>query len=127
MGLDMYAHALPKHTNRPVVDFDVQILDHEDAPLIHNWRKHPNLHGFMAALYFEKGGTSKDFNISTLELTTEDIDKLELAIKNHELPQTFGFFFGETTGQERDDDLAFIEKCREDFKKGRAIAYYAWW
>lgn len=127
MGLDMYAHSMPKDDSRPPVDFDVSQLDQDDAPRIHYWRKHPNLHGWMAALYTEKGGTSDDFNVNTVELTPDDIDALERDILENRLPETSGFFFGATTGEERADDLEFIRKCREQFAMGRSVAYYAWW
>lgn len=127
MGLDMYAHSMPKDDSRPPVDFDVNLLDQDCAPRIHYWRKHPNLHGWMAALYAEKGGVSEDFNVNTVELTPADIDALERDILENRLPETSGFFFGATTGEERDDDLEFIRKCREEFAAGRSVAYYAWW
>lgn len=127
MGLDMYAHSMEAEADRPEVDFDVNGLDAECTPRIHYWRKHPNLHGWMAGLYFEKGGTDNDFNVNTVELLPADIDRLERTILENRLPETSGFFFGQTTGEERDDDLEFIRKCREEFAKGRTIAYYAWW
>ena len=129
MGLDMYAHSIPTDENIPPVDFDIKILDERpgDCPRIHYWRKHPNLHGWMAGRYYEKGGTDDDFNVNTVELTPEDIDELERTILENRLPDTSGFFFGATTGEERDDDLEFIRKCRAEFAKGRTIASYAWW
>ena len=77
MGLDMYAHSMPKDDNRPPVDFDVEGLHLDHTPRIHYWRKHPNLHGWMAGRYYEKGGTDDDFNVNTVELTPGDIDELE--------------------------------------------------
>ena len=127
MGLDMYAHSMPKDDNRPPVDFEVEGLHLDNTPRIHYWRKHPNLHGWMAGRYYEKGGNDDDFNVNTVELTPEDIDELERTILENRLPDTSGFFFGATTGEEREDDLEFIRKCREEFVKGRTIAYYAWW
>lgn len=127
MGLDMYAHSMAPDADRPEVDFDVKGLDLDCNPRIHYWRKHPNLHGWMAGLYYEKGGTDDDFNVNTVELRPADIDRLESTILEDRLPETSGFFFGSTTGEERDDDLEFIRKAREEFAKGRTIAYYAWW
>ena len=129
MGLDMYAHSIPTDENIPPVDFDIKILDERpgDCPRIHYWRKHPNLHGWMEELYLAKGGKDADFNVSTLQLTPEDIDALEAAIKAGDLPDTSGFFFGVTDGSETEDDLAFVAKAREEFTKGNAVAYYAWW
>lgn len=127
MGLDMYAYSLPKDDDRPCVDFDLDDIGDEERRRLHYWRKHPNLHGWMASRYYEKGGSDDDFNVNTVELTSADIDALERAILGNTLPQTTGFFFGETTGEEREDDLEFIRKAREEFAKGRTIAYYSWW
>ena len=127
MGLDMYAYSLPKDDDRPCVDFDLDDIGDEERRRLHYWRKHPNLHGWMAGRYYEKGGSDDDFNVNTVELTSADIDALERAILDNALPQTTGFFFGETTGEEREDDLEFIRKAREEFSKGRTVAYYAWW
>jgi hypothetical protein len=127
MGLDMYAFSLPKAEGRPCVDFDIGEVPQCERCQLHYWRKHPNLYGWMAGIYYEKGGSDDDFNINTVELTPEDIDALERTILENRLPDTSGFFFGETTGEEREDDLEFIRKAREELAKGRTIAYYAWW
>ena len=55
----MYAHSMPKDDNRPPVDFEVEGLHLDNTPRIHYWRKHPNLHGWMAGRYYEKGGTDE--------------------------------------------------------------------
>ena len=124
MGLDMYAVSIAKDDNRPTTDFD---LDEEKYNDLHYWRKHPNLHGWMENLYFQKGGESENFNCDTLLLTEQDIDRLEEDIKAKDLPETEGFFFGEPTGEELEDDLEFIRKAREVLAQGRQVAYYAWW
>ena len=129
MGLDMYAHSIPTDENISPVDFDIKTLDERpgDCPRIHYWRKHPNLHGWMRERYINKGGSDPDFNVSTLQLTPEDIDELEKTIKAGDLPDTSGFFFGMTDGSEIEDDLAFVAKARKEFAKGNSVAYYAWW
>ncbi|MDK1389417.1 phosphoglycerate kinase [Sinorhizobium sp. 7-81] len=121
MGLDMYACTLRQSPAVPV-DFDVG-----DAVALHYWRKHPNLHGWMEALYREKGGTQADFNCVNLQLSAEDLDRLEVAIRNRRLPHTEGFFFGVSDGSELDDDLAFIAKAREAVAAGLVVFYTAWW
>ena len=51
MGLDMYA--LTSTDKLPAaVDFKPE---EEGVETIHRWRKHPNLHGWMEQLHFEKG------------------------------------------------------------------------
>ncbi len=127
MGLDMYAYTLPKDAARPPVDFEIDDIADEERRRLHYWRKHPNLHGWMAERYFEKGGEDCNFNCNTVAITPDDLDELERVIIANELPATTGFFFGETNGEEREDDLEFIRKAREEIAQGRTIAYYAWW
>jgi hypothetical protein len=105
MGLDMYAMVSNTAPNSPV-DFKT-----DGATEIHYWRKHPNLHGWMQKLYYQKGGT----------------ERLEIDVKAKKLPYTDGFFFGESDGTELDDDLAFIAKAREAIAEGLTVFYDSWW
>jgi len=50
---------------------------------------------------YKKGGKAESFNCVPVELTLEDIDALEEAIQTGGLPETVGFFFGKTTGDEQ--------------------------
>lgn len=120
MGLDMYALVTMTEPENPV-DFQA-----DDAIELHYWRKHPNLHGWMEALYTEKGGTEK-FNCEPVVLAIGDLDRLETDIKAGRLPQTSGFFFGESDGTEADDDLTFIAKARAAIAEGKTVFYYSWW
>lgn len=104
MGLDMYACATRKPLNS-AVDFKA-----DTANELHYWRKHPNLHGWMEALYREKGGSADEFNCVSVALTREDLDRLEADVRAKCLPYTTGFFFGESDGTEIHDDLSFIAK-----------------
>lgn len=121
MGLDMYALSTRQHPARPV-DFKV-----EQAESLHYWRKHPNLHGWMEQLYREKGGSEDSFNCVNLQLTREDLDRLEAAIRGGALPSTAGFFFGASDGSEFEDDLQFIGKAREALAAGLTVFYSSWW
>ena len=124
MGLDMYAYTTPRKRFKKPVDFKTANLPRE---LLHYWRKHPNLHGWMRQLYHVKGGTDPNFNCNPVELTLTDLDALEQAILNGNLPSTSGFFFGESDGTEKDDDLLFIEKSRQAIAEGLAVYYTSWW
>ena len=95
MGLDMYAFAL-KGEVRSEVDFDTNNVTSEVE--VAYWRKHPNLHGWMEELYYQKGGTDDSFNGSKVVLTKTDLDSLEQDIIDGNLPNTSGFFFGQTDG-----------------------------
>lgn len=120
MGLDMYALVTRE---KPATPFGFKV---EDAAEIHYWRKHPNLHGWMESLYFEKGGADT-FNCITLALTAEDLDRLEADVRAGHLPPTSGFFFGESDGSEREDDLMFIATARAAIAEGKTVFYDSWW
>lgn len=121
MGLDMYAY---RTTNRPETDIDFTLP--EERQLVHTWRKHPNLHGWMEALYRAKGG-SGTFNCVPMVLSAADLDRLEADLNGRALPQTTGFFFGISTGEELADDLAFVEQARLLQGAGYTVVYYSWW
>jgi hypothetical protein len=121
MGLDMFAMTTNLVPESPV-DFKA-----ENATDLHYWRKHPNLHGWMEELYYAKGGSAESFNCVTLQLTLEDLDKLEANIQAKKLPDTEGFFFGESDGSECEDDLMFIAKAREAISQGKTVFYDSWW
>ncbi len=124
MGLDMYATAIKGKVNNEV-DFDTNnIQDYEE---LHYWRKHPNLHGWMENLYYDKGGKDDSFNGSNLVLTESDLDSLEQDIIDGNLPNTSGFFFGQTDGSEKDDDLLFITNARKAIKEGKTVYYSSSW
>jgi hypothetical protein len=124
MGLDMYAYKTKADLNGQEVDFSNNNVDTED---LHYWRKHPNLHGWMEELYYEKGGKDDSFNGSCVVLTEGDLDTLEEDIKNGNLPQTSGFFFGQSDGEEVNDDLEFVAKAREAIEAGETVYYSSWW
>lgn len=125
MGLDMYAYTAPANSIDKDVDFEKGELP--ELSEIHYWRKHPNLHGWMAELYVKKGGTAETFNCTPVRLSASDLDELENAIKGGELPPTSGFFFGESIGDETEDDLEFIAKARAAIEAGDAVLYDSWW
>ena len=125
MGLDMYAFAAPQNTITQDVDFNTDALP--EMSELHYWRKHPDMHGWMEALYFAKGGQRDCFNCTPVRLTLDDLAELEMAIKTGDLPETSGFFFGYSDGTEIQDDLAFVQKAREAIEAGKAVFYDSWW
>ena len=93
----------------------------------HYWRKHPNLHGWFEQLYMEKGGQDPDFNCCWVEISLSDLDQLEEDVKSNSLPETEGFFFGESDGSEIEGDLQFIAMARESLNQGDRLFYSSWW
>ena len=112
MGLDMNLYAKVNGENQEV----------------HYWRKHANFHGFMEKIWREKGGEG-EFNCVELALNEELISRIETAIKEKSLPQTSGFFFGKSYGNqdERDDDLEAMSKARQLIREGTTVVYQAWY
>ncbi len=123
MGLDMYALST-KAKPETDVDFSMKNIESNE---IQYWRKHPNLHGWMQNLYDAKGGTESNFNGDCVVLDNEDLDNLEQDIKDGNLPDTSGFFFGQSTDDEIENDLLFVAKAREEIKNGKTVYYTSWW
>lgn len=121
MGLDMYAY----RTDTPItaVDFNPEMGETEIA----YWRKHPNLHGWMEQLYRSKGGQEECFNQTTVRIDAADLDALEKALDENGLPETTGFFFGETRPEEVEFDRAFIAAARAALSEGDFVYYDSWW
>ena len=124
MGLDMFAFTTTCKPAEPV-DFNIDADAKPDQ--IFYWRKHPNLHGWMEQLYRAKGGTDCDFNGNKLILTADDLDALEAAVRGQELPETSGFFFGQSSPEDMEGDLDFIAKAREAITKDLTVYYDSWW
>lgn len=139
MGLDQYAYARPPRKRNG--DDDEQICD---------WRKHNRLQGWMQQLWYDKGCPNAktegdemgDFNCVELQLTAQDIDNLEYAIENFELPESSGFFWGSDSyfwSDENEEpfpeneywykqhDLNFVKEAREMLDKKWRVYYSCWY
>ena len=102
MGLDMYAYTAAKAGQQnefyESAEWDPEAKESVNPTVakpreLAYWRKHANLHGWMHKLWNERGH-SGDFNGDELELTAEDLDRLEFVVEQGKLPGTSGFFFG---------------------------------
>lgn len=122
MGLDQYASTIRHDDDNRDVDQDLQ-----GGERLFYWRKHPDLHGWMERLYRERDGSEADFNCATVKLSLVDLDALEEDVKNNRLPRTEGFFFGESSEEDKADDLNFIKMAREKIAEGFDVYYDSWW
>jgi hypothetical protein len=120
MGLDMMAYA---------VDADFEETAKPNNETIAEWRKHPNLHGWMERLWRERTGNKEDdFNCQELELTLKDLKTLETDIRMSILPSTSGFFYGsDADDYYKGTDLAFVEDARSKIEAGKKVYYNSWW
>ena len=97
------------------------------------WRKHPNLHGWMEQLWISKGRPRQSvawpvFNGIELELTWDDLDKLERDIRQGRLPNTEGFFFGNPSDNYYyEQDLEFVNNAKAEVFLGLKVFYNSSW
>jgi hypothetical protein len=141
MGLDMYAYVAAKAGQQEEfyegAEWDNEIKDHRNPNVnrpreIAYWRKHPNLHGWMARLWLAREGNElrelDNFNGIELELDADDLDLLEHVVKERELPGTSGFFFGnDADDYYYNDDLKFIQMARAEMFLGFKVFYNSSW
>jgi len=94
-------------------------------------RKHPNLQGWMEALWAEGNSAAQEqtsFNGVELELTWADIERLEQDVLSGNLPKTSGFFFGDSSDEYyRDQDLEFIKNAKAELFMGLKVFYNSSW
>ena len=147
VGLDQYAYTAARAGQQSDyyegAEFDEATRDYVNKKVnkpreIAYWRKHPNLQGWMESLWKRKlHDTNKDipesewgssFNGIELELSAEDLDELEKAVKKHKLPATAGFFFGNDSDQHYySQDLEFIKNARAELFMGLKVFYNSSW
>lgn len=138
MGLDMYAYVAAKRNQSDefwqdaVMDPDTKefVNPNVEKPReIAYWRKHPNLHGWMRRLW-ESQGNSGSFNGDELELTWQDLDRLENDVKNNRLARLDerGFFFGDPSDEYyREHDLKFVRDAKAEVFVGLKVFYNSSW
>lgn len=134
MGLDMYAWKTKAE----------DIRNRDDTEELAYWRKHNRLHGYMEMLWEDKGKPfdydednpmGSNFNCIPLELDEDDLKNLKMTIKEKDLPDTQGFFFGhdsydydtEEVKEQREYDLDFVKNGLKAIKDGYKVVYSSWW
>jgi len=130
MGLDQYAFASAWSAEELSSKED----DRQYMEQIAYWRKHNRLQGWMENRWSERTGNDdlSDFNYELFQLHEDDIEALEIAIKNRELPETQGFFYGTDSYVDYEkwyasQDHMFIEKAKQLLGEGLNIFYRCWW
>jgi hypothetical protein len=144
MGLDQYAYAAVK-AGAQAEYYDDENYNKEDGDPtkvsepreIAYWRKHPNLQGHMERLWIEKGrpgiatncqDADISFNGIELELTWQDLERLEQDVIAGTLPATSGFFFGSDSDEHyRGQDLEFIRNAKTELFMGLKVFYNSSW
>jgi len=117
MGLDMYLqgrlyhHGMKhdskgKYTGRKREKVDGYEKTATEIEIAY-WRKHPNLHGYIVKTF-----NNGEDDCTPIDLSPENLDQIANAIEKNELPETTGFFFGESSWHEEEK-----EKNIEIFRK----------
>ena len=138
MGLDMYAYVASRKGQKDefyeTAEFDKTVNEYVNTTVnkpheIAYWRKHPNLHGWMEQLWQNKNPEDMStFNGIELELTWDDLDELERAIRHGQLPNTEGFFFGNPADNHYyKQDLEFVNNAKAEVFLGFKVFYNSSW
>ena len=109
MGLDQYLNGKKfygRYQTNPRME-DGHVLEEVTIALGY-WRKHPNLHGYIVQTFADGKDECQD-----IELSAENIATIIEAIQKRELPETTGFFFGESNGSDTEmaEDLEIFGKA----------------
>jgi len=136
MGLDQYAYAAARAGQQQefwetaeAAEGSMEYVSRtvERPREIAYWRKHPNLHGWFKQEW-ESAGNQGDFNGDELEITWSMLERLEYDVRNGELPDTQGFFFGDNSDAEYyEQDLEFIRNARAELFMGLKVFYNSSW
>jgi hypothetical protein len=136
MGLDQYAYAAARAGQQQefwetaeAAEGSMEYVSRtvERPREIAYWRKHPNLHGWFRQEW-ESAGNQGDFNGDELEITWDMLERLEYDVRNGELPDTRGFFFGDNSDAEYyEQDLEFIRNARAELFMGLKVFYNSSW
>ena len=126
MGLDMYAFIVDADK---VDDKATDVALGDTATEICYWRKFNALHGWMEDLYRQRGGSKESFNCTTVRLTADDLDRLEMDTGNNKLIPRNGFFFGvqEIDSEDLESVATFVKVARQAIADGKAVFYDSWW
>jgi hypothetical protein len=118
MGLDMYLEGRKylmqnwKHPEKNATEDGFRLK--EKILELGYWRKEPNLHGYIVQTFADGKDDCQD-----IELSVEDLEKIREAVRNRQLPDTSGFFFGTAADpnsesvEEREWALAFERETIE--------------
>lgn len=124
MGLDMYLRAREVKFNWKETDKTMGAVDFTETHhrLVY-WRKHPDLHGYIVDTYAE----GKD-ECQRIYLSLGDLKNILAASESDSLPDTKGFFFGDSRPEDKEYTknqlLEAIEWLQKGEREHRMDIYY---
>lgn len=135
---ESYMKSIADHMKEHVPDeIEALMEEHEDlrgemestvaSQEIHYWRKHSNLNGFLTELYYKKGGEG-EFNCRNLFLTRKDVKAIiEFESKGEEQEEHSGFFWGQSTQEDRENSIKVFTNILENFDFEKDDLIYSCW
>ena len=110
MGLDMFVYSIKKEDVVELKDINPVFVEELDKNQLFYWRKHHDLHGWMSDLL-------------------EDLENLEKNVREGNLPNTKGFFFGNNPPDSKsiENDIDFIYQAKRAIGDGLYVFYTSWW
>jgi hypothetical protein len=132
MGLDMYLNGKRYYMDRPAEVLG-KLRKKAEIYELGYWRKHPNLHGYIVDNFADGVDDCRE-----IALGEDRINQLIEAVKAKELPETQGFFFGQSDGSDEEiaEDLTILQGALEwllewlletDEGMCRSVSYRASW
>ena len=122
-----YRVAASEGANLPAVDAR---LPDNGVERFAYWRKHTDLHVWMWSRYRSRGGQVSEFmefNMVTVEVTADDLDRLDESLAMWEILGDAGEFFHNTTTEQAEADQRFIKDARQHIASGERVFYDSWW
>jgi len=124
MGLDMYLTG-EKYFRGPRNRGDRTSEQYD----LGSWRKHPNLHGYIVNTFANGVDECQE-----IELFADRIKQIIRAVRDRQLPETTGFFFGtsDDSDSQVEEDVQIFEHAlqwleTEEQGVWRSITYHASW
>lgn len=121
MALEMYCYQTK--TSIAPVDFECSLFDE-----VCRWKKNELLHKWMERLYFQKGGAKSSFNYQNLQLLSQDIQSLEVAVLSNffvenDISSFSNNFYSEDLQK---SDMIKIVEIKIAISKGFNVYYSSW-
>lgn len=93
------------------------------------WRKHPDLHAHIEAIWRAKGNEG-EFNCVSCELTKEQVEHIIVCSHKRSFGEhdgTTGFFFGQTGDYQHEETIKIMTDALGHLLGGKKVWYSSWW
>ena len=100
----------------------------EEGESIAYFRKHADLHGFLADVWArETGRNPAEFNCEDLEITKDILDELSRFVHGPHNKHYSGFFWGASDDSKWEDTKEALRLVEAELDAGRKVYFHSWW